>query len=112
MAKRITSTNDNMLAWGVSSIFLGIMLLLHKLNILSQALHEIVFDWKNYFLYIGAIFFLCKRDKTIGIILLSIGLLFRLQAFFRWQQAYIEYLWPLLFTVIGIIMVLTFLRKR
>ncbi len=111
MAKRTLPDKDNMLAWGVSSIFLGIMLLIHKINILPQAVHDILYDWKNYFLYMGAIFFLCKKEKNIGLILLGIGCLFRIQAIFRWQQAYAEYMWPLLFTVVGIVMILTYLRK-
>lgn len=112
MAKRIEQPNDNMLAWGVSSILLGVLLLIHKLDFLPKNIHDILFDWKNYFLYTGIIFTLCKKDKTIGFILIGIGCLFRLQTFFRWQQAYAEYLWPLLFTLIGIIMILTFIRKK
>ena len=112
MAKnRSSSKSGDLLAWGVTSIFLGIMLLISKLHLFSENVYTLLFDWKNYFLYGGIIFLLCKRNRTIGSILVGIGIILRLQAYFQWQQAYAEYMWPLLFTVVGIVMILFYLRK-
>lgn len=112
MAKsRSSSKSGDLLAWGVTSIFLGIMLLISKLHLFSDDVGLLLFDWKNYFIFGGIIFLLCKQNRTIGAILLGIGILLRLQDYFQWQQTYAEYMWPLLFTVVGIVMILFYLRK-
>lgn len=111
MAKRLTLKNDSILAWGVLSVFFGIMLMVRKLNFLPLSVSTVLFDWKNYLIYGGIIFLLCQKNKLIGSLMLGIGILLNLQAYFKWQQAYAPLLWPLLFTIVGITLILIYLRK-
>ena len=97
---------DNRLAWGITLLLFGIMFMLRQLNIFPQEISEMVFDLKNYPLIIGLVFLFTHKNKTIGLVLLTVGLLFRLSDIIRLTQNISDFIWPTLLIIAGAIMVL------
>ena len=95
---------DNRLAWGISLLLFGVMFLLRQLGIFSPEIADVLFDFKNFPLTIGVIFLIWHKNKSIGMILIVVGLLLRLQEIIHWTQNLSEFVWPLLLIAAGIIL--------
>jgi len=95
---------DNRLAWGISLLLFGVMFLLRQLRLFSPEIADVLFDFKNFPLIIGVIFLIWHKNKSIGMILLVVGLLLRLQEIIHWTQNLSEFVWPLLLIAAGIIL--------
>ena len=95
---------DNRLAWGISLLLYGVMFLLRQLGIFSPEIADVLFDFKNFTLIIGVIFLIWHKNKSIGMILIVVGLLLRLQEIIHWTQNLSEFVWPLLLIAAGIIL--------
>jgi hypothetical protein len=96
---------DSRLAWGVSLLIFGIIFLVKQLNIIPEELHAYIFDYKNYPLIIGIIFLLFHKNKSIGLVLIVVGLLFRLSDIIRLTQHISDFIWPVLLIIAGAILV-------
>ena len=96
---------DSRLAWGISLLVFGCIFLVRQLNILPAGVSEIVFDFKNYPLIIGVIFLLTHKNKNIGLVLIVVGLMFRLSDIIRWTQHISDFIWPLLLIIAGAILI-------
>lgn len=96
---------DSRLAWGISLLIFGIIFLVRQLNILPDAVANLIFDFKNYPLIIGVIFLATHKNKNIGFVLIVVGLLFRLSDIIRWTQHISDFIWPLLLIVAGAILI-------
>ena len=106
----MTSKKDNRLAWGVTVLVFGCLFLVRHLQIFPPEVATYIFDIKNYPFIIGIIFLLCHSNKNIGIVLIIVGLIFRLSEIIRWTQHISDYVWPVLLIIAGVIMV--FGRKK
>jgi len=105
--------NNNRLSWAITLIFFGILFLMEHLQLFPEPVRHFLFDFRNYPFYAGIIFLLTSKNYTIGIILLSIGILFRLSDIIRLTQNVSEFIWPALLIAAGIVMLLgTKNRKR
>jgi len=96
---------DSRLAWGVSLLIFGIIFLVKQLNIIPEELHGYIFDYKNYPLIIGVIFLLFHKNKSIGLVLIVVGILFRLSDIIRLTQHISDFIWPVLLIIAGAILV-------
>ncbi len=96
---------DSRLAWGVSLLIFGIIFLVKQLNIIPEDLHTYIFDYKNYPLIIGVIFLLFHKNKSIGLVLIVVGILFRLSDIIRLTQHISDFIWPVLLIIAGAILV-------
>lgn len=96
---------DNRLAWGVSLLLFGVIFLVNQMHILPENISNYVFDFKNYPIILGVIFLLFHKNKNIGIVLLVVGLLFRLQDIIHLTKNVSEFVWPTLLIVAGAILV-------
>lgn len=96
---------DSRLAWGVSLLFFGLLFLIRQLHILPADVEYFVFDFKNYPLFMGIIFLLFNANKTPGIVLIVVGLLFRLSDIIRITRHISDFVWPVLLIVAGAILV-------
>ena len=96
---------DNRLAWGITLLLFGVMFMLRQLQILPHEVSELIFDFKNYPLVIGIIFLFTHKNKTIGLVLITVGLLFRLSDIIRLTQNISDYIWPALLIIAGAILV-------
>ncbi|MBP1676229.1 MAG: hypothetical protein H6Q20_788 [Bacteroidetes bacterium] len=95
---------DNRLAWGISLLVFGFIFLIRQLDIVPLSVSDIIFDFKNYPLIIGFIFLLAHKNKTIGLVLIVVGILFRLSDIIRWTQHISDFVWPVLLIIAGAIL--------
>ena len=102
----MSSKKDNRLAWGVTLLVFGCLFLIRQLQILPSELTPYIFDIKNYHLIIGVIFLLFHSNKNIGIVLIVVGLLFRLSDIIQLTRHISDFIWPTLLIIAGAIMVL------
>jgi len=96
---------DNRLAWGVSLLIFGCLFLFKQIHIIPVEFESYIFDFKNYPLILGVIFLLCHSNKNIGIVLLVVGLLFRLSDIIHYTKHISDFIWPVLLILAGAIMV-------
>ena len=96
---------DNRLAWGVSLLVFGCLFLFKQIHIIPAEFESYIFDFKNYPLILGVIFLLCHSNKNIGIVLLVVGLLFRLSDIIQYTKHISDFIWPVLLILAGAIMV-------
>lgn len=102
----MSTKNDNRIAWGVTLLVFGCLFLIRQLQILPLELSEYIFDFKNYPLIMGIIFLLFHSNKNIGIVLIAVGLLFRLSDIIHWTRHISDFIWPVLLISAGAILVL------
>jgi hypothetical protein len=102
---------DNRLAWGVTLLVFGCLFLIRQLHILPPEIEPILFDFKNYPLLMGIIFLLCHSNKTIGIVLVVVALLFRLSDIILWTRHISDFIWPVLLIIAGAILVFGMKKK-
>ena len=103
--KEMNIQKDNRLAWGITLLLFGLLFMFRQLNILPPDISEMVFDFKNYPLIIGIVFLFTHKNKTIGSVLITVGLLFRLSDIIRVTQNISDFIWPSLLIIAGAIMV-------
>ena len=101
----MSNKKDNRLAWGVTLLVFGCLFLIRQLQILPSELTPYIFDIKNYPLIIGVIFLLFHSNKNIGIVLIVVGLLFRLSDIIQLTRHISDFIWPTLLIIAGVIMV-------
>ena len=101
----MAAKKDNRLAWGITLLVFGCLFLIRQLQILPPEFANFVFDFKNYPFIIGIIFLLSHSNKNIGIVLIVVGLLFRLSDIIQLTRHISDFIWPVLLIIAGIIMV-------
>ncbi len=100
----MATQKDNRLAWGITLLVFGIIFLLKQLNFMPEPLSTIIFDYKNYPLIMGLIFLLTHKNKSIGLVLIIVGVMFRLSDIIRWTQNISDFIWPVLLILAGVIL--------
>ncbi len=96
---------DSRLAWGVTLLFFGILFLIKQLHLLPDSFEFYVFNFQNYPLFMGVIFLLFNSNKTTGIVLIVVGLLFRLSDIIQFTRHISDFIWPVLLVIAGAILV-------
>jgi hypothetical protein len=107
----MAAKKDNRLAWGVTLLVFGCIFLIRQLHILPSEIEPYIFDFKNYPLIMGVIFLLTHSNKTVGTVLIVVGLLFRLSDIIMWTRHVSDFIWPVLLIVAGAIMVFGMKKK-
>ncbi len=107
----MSNKKDNRLAWGVTLLIFGCLFLLRQLQVLPSEIAPYIFDIKNYPLIIGVIFLLFHSNKNIGIVLVVVGLLFRLSDIIQFTRHISDFIWPVLLIIAGAIMVFGIKKK-
>lgn len=105
----MAAQKDNRLAWGITLLVFGFLFLIRQLNILPHEMADVVFEFKNYPLLMGIIFLFTHSNKTIGLVLIGVGILFRLPDIIHLTRHVSNYIWPLLLIIAGAVLV--FKRK-
>lgn len=105
---------ETRLCTGLTLTTYGVFLLLNSMEFMAQIplkLRIEMLDWRTLLLYGAAFFLLFKRDKTFGLILLVLGLLFRFHTIYAWIMIYIYLVWPLFFIISGVTLLYLALRR-
>jgi hypothetical protein len=101
----MTLQKDNRLAWGITLLVFGILFLINQLSILPDNISSMIFDFKNYPVIMGVIFLLTYKNKNIGLVLIIVGLLFRISDIIRWTRHVSDLIWPVLLIIAGVILI-------
>jgi hypothetical protein len=107
----MATKKDNRMAWGVTLLVFGCLFLIRQLHILPPEIEPYIFDFKNYPLIMGVIFLLTHTNKTVGTVLIVVGLLFRLSDIIMWTRHVSDFIWPVLLICAGAIMVFGMKKK-
>ena len=99
-----TKKNSRM-AWGVTLLVFGCLFLIRQFHVLPPQLEEYIYDFKNYPLIMGVIFLIFNSNKNAGIVLIVVGLLFRLSDIISITRHISDYIWPTLLIIAGGILV-------
>ncbi len=104
---RYNRQSDKM-AWGVTLLVFGALILLEKLGITQMLPFAKFFQSAGtYFLAAGIVFLIYKREKTMGLVLSIIGVAIHSDIFFGWMHTYRNLFVPIALLVIGLILVLS-----
>jgi hypothetical protein len=101
----MSNKNDNRLAWGVTLLIFGCLFLIRQLQFVSPEIATYLFDFKNYPLIIGVIFLIFHSNKNIGIVLIVVGLLFRISDIIQLTRHISDFIWPVLLILAGAVMI-------
>jgi hypothetical protein len=107
----MSNKKDNRLAWGVTLLVFGCLFLIRQLQLIPPEIASYIFDIKNYPLIIGIVFLVFHSNKNIGIVLIVVGLLFRLSDIIQLTRHISDFIWPVLLILAGAIMVFG-IKKR
>ncbi len=102
----MAAKKDNRLAWGISLLFFGLLFLVKQFHIIPPDFSVIIFDFRNFPFILGIIFLLTHSNKNIGLILILVGLLFRLSDIIHYTRNISNYIWPVLLIVAGAFLIL------
>ena len=106
------SRQSDKMAWGVTFLVFGILILLEKLGV-TQALPfaDFLRSPGTFFIAAGVIFLMYKKEKTLGLIFTIIGLVINSDLFFGWMQTYRKLTLPLALLAVGLILILSNRKK-
>jgi predicted membrane protein len=104
--------NDSRFPWGISLLLFGILFLLRQLGVFSDALNELIFDWRNIPLVLGVIFLLTYKNKSTAIILLILWGLLYLKDIILWSKNLSDFIWPALLILAGSLLVNSSMNKK
>ena len=100
-------SKDSRFPWGISLLVFGIFFLIRQLGIFSPEVDDLIFDLRNVLLVVGVIFLITYRNKSIGIVLISIWALFYLKDLILWSRNLSDFIWPLLLIAAGALLVVS-----
>lgn len=105
--------DENKLATGITIFTIGVIHLLDKMRIapVQSPIWQEVVDWRSYIIIAALSFLIVKTDKTIGIVLLILGILLRIRAILSYMGNWDAYLTPVILMVLGLILIVGVLRK-
>ncbi len=108
-ARSVGEQQENYRAAALSFILVGVLLLTDRLIGFSNIGADWVMNRSNFLLYIGAIFLLVKRDKTIGLALGGVWVVLNLGKVFALLGSLSGYVLPAVLLIAGIAL---FLKSR
>jgi hypothetical protein len=108
----MTAKKDNRLTWGVTLLFFGFIFLIRQIHILPVEIESFIFEFRNYPIYMGIIFLLLHSNKNIGIILIVVGLLFRLSEILQFTRHISDLVWPVLLIVAGAVIIFSLKKGK
>ncbi len=107
----------NKIAWGLVLLIIGVLFLLKELQIFPVYWNSWIFDYRNLFILIGAIFTLIGKNKKLGVILMFVGVGLYLNEIIVWTKDLSNMIWPILLILIGALLLVsggitTFFKKK
>jgi len=96
---------NNRAIFGIFLIFFGLLLVFKNLDIFPYELQHLVFSWPALLLGLGALFFLGKKDKTTGLVLMIVGGVFLFPLIFDWGFNWRGLFWPIILILVGVVII-------
>ena len=94
-------SSDRRLGVGIVFIFIGAVLILSNLGIMPQVLRHHIFSWQMILIVIGLFQIVNNKNKTFGLIMMTVGVFFLLPGIFGFSRQMWHMFWPAIFLIIG-----------
>ncbi len=92
---------DKRLGVGIIFIFIGAILILTNLGIMPSNLRHYIFSWQTILIVIGLFGVVNNRNKTFGLIMITMGVFFLLPGIFGFSKQIRHMFLPAVFLIIG-----------
>jgi predicted membrane protein len=99
------STLHGRAIFGIILVLFGLAMMARSFEIFTPEVEFIVFSWPMLLVVLGLIFLITANRNTTGFILLLLGLVFLLPRIFDIPYSLHDIFWPVVFIVIGILIV-------
>ena len=93
--------HDKRLGLGIVFIFIGIVFILSNTGLIPGALSSYVFSWQMILIVIGLFSIAGNKNKTAGLIMLSIGVFFIMPGILGFARFTLIKLWPVALIAVG-----------
>lgn len=100
-----TQNNDKRIILGTILIAVGLVTAFANFNVFPYWLEDIVFSWQMLLIAIGSAMLLSKRNRIVGIVLISVGGFFIVPEIFDINIRFRQIFWPLILVVIGVALI-------
>jgi len=95
------SKQDKRLGVGIVFIFIGALFIFSNIGLIPAAMKHYIFSWQMILIVIGLFTLAKNKNRTAGLVLVSIGVFFILPGMFGIPRIGLGKLWPLVFVAIG-----------
>ncbi len=95
--------HDKRLGLGIVFIFIGIIFILSNTGLMPNAIENYIFSWQMILIVIGLFSITGNKNKTTGLILISIGVIFIMPGIFGLPHFVFANLWPIALVALGAI---------
>lgn len=109
-----TSNQNRTLGIGIFIILLGLVFLLHQLNLIPPRTADVLLSWPMLIIVIGVYNLLFTQSRTFGFILLVVGGFFLLPEIIDLPYNFRRSFWPVLLILVGLFIIFKsgFARKQ
>jgi len=101
--------HDKRLGLGIVFIFIGIVFILSNTGLMPNIIEDYIFSWQMILIVIGLFSIAGNKNKSTGLILISIGVFFMMPGILGLHHFVFANLWPLALIAIGAVILL---RKK
>lgn len=91
---------------GISLVIIGFLFFIKQTGVLPDSINDFIFNWRNIPIFIGFIFLFTKNLKE-SLILFAVGILAHIDTIIGLTKSYSKFVWPVIFMVVGVILVLS-----
>jgi predicted membrane protein len=92
---------DKRLGVGVVFIFIGALFIFSNIGLIPHMMRHYIFSWQMILIVIGLFTLAGNKNRTVGLILISVGVFFILPGLFGMERIGLGKLWPLVFVGVG-----------
>ncbi len=92
---------DKRLGVGIVFIFIGAVFIFSNIGLIPPVMKHYIFSWQMILIVIGLFTLAGNKNRTVGLVLVSIGVFFILPGLFGMPRIGLGKLWPLVFVGVG-----------
>lgn len=92
---------DKRLGVGIVFIFIGALFIFSNIGLIPANMKHYIFSWQMILIVIGLFTLAGNKNRTAGLVLVSIGVFFILPGLFGMPRIGLGKLWPLIFVGVG-----------
>jgi len=103
---------DDKLSWGATLLFFGLLFLLKILGAATPEIAHYAFDTRNFPIVVGIIFLIFHQNRSLGLLLIAVGIFSRFDYLMQLTNSISKYIWPGLLIAFGAMMIVGVKKGR
>lgn len=103
---------DDKLSWGITLLFFGLLFLLKTFDAALPEIVNYAFDTRNFPLIVGFIFLIFHHNRSLGILLITVGIFSRFDYLMQLTDNLSKYIWPGLLIAVSAILLFGIKKGR